>query len=289
VDFVTILRELWQRRALVAVVAIVAAVVGYLLAFQASFPPKSRSYTVGVASARILVDTPRSQVVDVAPKGSEMLGARASVLANLMVEGDIKKGIAQRARLRPGQLHAMARSADGEMAAPDSWSDPKAHVLTTSVLMNSDLVELPIIRVEAQAPDPARATTLANAAVGALSDYLDSKAAAEQVSDGRRLRVRGLGAAQASVAARGPGRMVALAAAIFIFVLGCAAIVGVTALARAWRKEAAVERSGSGAVGPGDSAEAGLAGDGWLKLLEPDEDADDPARDRGVSAGARSA
>ena len=81
-----------------------------------------RSYTVGVANASVLIDTPKSQVVEVAPKGSDTLGPRANVLANLMVDGEIKNAIAARAGLRaeaaprrsvatgdPGRQHA-ARS-----------------------------------------------------------------------------------------------------------------------------------------------------------------------------------
>ena len=103
------LRTLWRRRTLVALVAVFAVGVGYLLAFEASFPPKSRSYTVGQARARILVDTPDSQVVEVAPKGTETLGTRASLLANLMVEGEVKASIAARAGLPPKRLIAFSQ------------------------------------------------------------------------------------------------------------------------------------------------------------------------------------
>ena len=98
---VTILRNLWRRRMLVAVAGFVAFAAGWLFAFgpALSFPPKPRGYTVGVATANLLVDTPRSQVIEVAPKGSDTLAARANVLANLMVDGGIKDAIAKRAGL----------------------------------------------------------------------------------------------------------------------------------------------------------------------------------------------
>jgi capsular polysaccharide biosynthesis protein len=250
VEIVTILRTLWHRRVLVCLVALVAIVIGWMLAFTASFPPKSRSYTVGMATTRILVDTPRSQVVAVNPRGSETLGARASVLANLMVEGEVKAAIARRAGLRPSRLRAATGSGGGE---PDKGAEeestteaplgPKSYALKTNVVTSSDLVDLPIIQVQTQAPDAKRAMELANAAVAGLSDHLDSKAADEQVDDRRRLRVRGFGGGQASEVKRGPGGMVAVGAGIFVFLMGCAAILIVSALTRGWRVAAASEQA----------------------------------------------
>jgi hypothetical protein len=239
VQSVTILLELWRRRALVALVALVAVAVGWIVAYKLSFPPEKRSYKVGVATARILVDTPKSQVVEIAPKGSETLGARANVLANLMVDGEVKEAIAQRAGVRPERLFATAQSADSAeepvTLAPDALS------LKTGVVVNTDSAELPIIKIEAQAPDTAQAVRIADAAVAGLSDYLDSKAAVEEIPEARRLRVSGLGASEAREAVRGPGLIMAFAAAIFVFVSGCTAVVAAAALVRAWRLAVAWE------------------------------------------------
>ena len=175
---VTILRELWRRRLVVGAIAFLAVAVGFLLVYRVSLPPESRSFTVGVAKARILVDTPRSQVIEVTPKGAETLGTRASVLANLMVDGQVKESIARHAGLRPKQLVAGVQPAD-DAAIGAAQSSPDSHVLTAAVLINHDLelVELPIIEVGAQAPTAARAAKLANAAAKGLNEYLDSKAA----------------------------------------------------------------------------------------------------------------
>ena len=232
-DVVTILRRLWRLRFQVLLIGCAAVMIGGLVSFQISFPPKTRTHTVGFASARILIDTPSSQVVEVAPKGSESLGARASVLANLMVDGEIKAAIARRAGLPPSRLVASAPTAGGEPAA---GADAKAYTLTTAVVVNSDLSELPIIKVDAQAPTTAAAAKLANAAVTGLNDYLDSKAAAESVSDGRRLRVTGLGSALARDVTLGPGRLMGLVTAIFVFLCGCATLLLVSALISAWRQ-----------------------------------------------------
>src|SRR4029079_8532435 len=135
-ESVTILRELWRLKVAVIIVGVLSLLVGYAIAYEFKVPPTPRSYTVGVASARILVDTPNSQVVEVAPKGSETLGARANVLANLMIDGTIKDEIAQRAGLRPDELVTGSLATGG--AAEDHKLTADSYALTTGVVLNSD-------------------------------------------------------------------------------------------------------------------------------------------------------
>ncbi len=114
--------------------------------------------------------------------------------------------------------------------------------MKTQVVTNLDGEQLPIIEIETQAPDATRAKALANATVTGLTDYLDTRAAAdEEVEAGKRLRVSGLGAAQVTVSTRGPGRIVALGATVFVFLAGCVAILLGSALARGWRQAQASE------------------------------------------------
>ncbi len=234
-ETVTILRELWRRRLLVGVVSLAALATGLLLTYTVSFPPETRQQEVGIASTRILVDTPDSQVVDVAPKGSDTLGLRANLLANLMSTGEVKGKIARRAGLRPGQLLAVAQSAD---EVPEVFTSAergsRAHLLLTRPVTNSQGEPLPIVEVEAQAPDAASAARLASAAVGGLGAYLDSKAANEDVDQARRLEVAGLGAPQVREEVRGSPGLVALAAAALVALVGCAAIVIVPVMGRRW-------------------------------------------------------
>src|SRR5689334_10983994 len=95
---VSILRDLWRGRVWVALFAVLALVAGLLVAYRPGLPPESRKYEVGVAGARILVDTPDSQVVAIAgPSPAGDLGGHTSLLAQLMAEGDAKAAIARRA------------------------------------------------------------------------------------------------------------------------------------------------------------------------------------------------
>jgi hypothetical protein len=277
-EAVTILRELWRRRVLVALVAFAAVLVGFVLAYRVGFPPEPRKYEVGLATARVLVDTPQSQVVKVDPRGSDTLGLRASVLANLMVEGEAKDAIARRAGLKPKKLKAVSASAttvDESGSAPQPVStafpdDPDVHMIRTRVIANPDGEQLPIIETDVQAPDAASATKLANATITGLTDYLDKRAAAdEDVDERRRLRVSGLGSAQATVAARGPGRAVAVAAAIVIFLAGCVIILLVSALARSWRAAEVSEQAETIDLAPDDTPSEDFAFDDLSLDLEP--------------------
>jgi hypothetical protein len=231
-DTVTVLRDLWRHRILVAGMGVVALLAGFAVLYKLpSLEP--RGYQVGVATARILVDTPSSQVVEIAPKGSESLGVRANLLASLMVDGVVKAAIAERAGLRPDDLVGISTSvSEPAVSAPRS---PQAHVLTTRVVTDNDGAQLPIIEIEAQGADVATAAKLADAALEGLRDYLDSKAATQRIPDAERLQVSGLGAPQAGMAARGPKAVFAFFAAIFVFGAGAACIVVFFALVRAWR------------------------------------------------------
>ena len=227
-ELVTILRELWHRRTIVALVALVSLIVGAAVAFR--LPSlESRKYEVGIATARILVDTPKSQVVEVAPQGSDTLGVRANLIASLMADGVVKDAIAKRAGLKLDELEGVAENTAGTSGA--AAVEPTAftaddHVLTTRVIQTPDGDRLPIIDIETQAPDTAGAAKLANAAVAGLRDYLDSRAASEEVTAAKRLRFTSLGPARAAEFVRGPGIPMAIGAALFVFVGGCAIMLG---------------------------------------------------------------
>jgi hypothetical protein len=235
-DTVTILRDLWRLRSAVVMVALLALIAGTAVIYKVSVPAdlESRRYEVGIATARILVDTPSSQVVEVAPKGSDSLGVRANLLASLMVDGVVKAAIAQRAGLPPRKLIGITEAATepSPVAKPPS---PRDFVLTTRVVTNAGGDQLPIIEVDAQAPDRAGAARLGAAAIAGLRDYLDSKAARQRIADANRLHVTGLGAPQATTEARGPSTTLAIVLAFVIFAFGCVSILAILALVRSWR------------------------------------------------------
>jgi hypothetical protein len=247
-DFVTILRELWDRRAAVCVAAVLAIVVGLVVAYHISvFPPKiaTRQYQVGLGSTTLLLDTPDSQVVDLSPRSADSLNARAALIANLMATAPVKAAIAQRAGVSPNDLDATVSSTSGTMpqTAPSTQLAARATTATTGTTKKPSHTltirpdgNLPIVLVETQAPDARQAARLADAAVSALNSYLTSVASIQQVPAKRRLIVKQLGSAQAADVVRGPQPLMALLAAAVFFALACGAIIGVSAAAREWRR-----------------------------------------------------
>jgi hypothetical protein len=249
VEFVFILRELWRRRVLVATLALIALVVGGSTAYRASLPPESRQYQVGIASARALVDTPLSQVVDLGLKEEANVGAlpaRTVLLANLLTTAPLKDQIADRAGVPRDQLLVVAETpaggipvsaprATGSKLSPD---DPRANLIT----LQTDITQ-PLLTVDTQAPDAATAAKLADGALEVLEKHLESLVTDEGVPESRRLVLERLGAASAATEQRGPSRPMAFVIAFVIFGLGCTAIVVGSAVAREWRTASELERA----------------------------------------------
>lgn len=247
-EAVAILRLLWHRRLLVAVGLVLALVVGIAIAYKVSLgvPPKfeSRQYNVGIGSAEMLVDSPNSQVADLGASKPltdvASLTARARLLANLMAISPLKEQIARRAGVDPRKLVAVVPSlGPQERNALDAASDgPQA--ITLSVAFNE---ALPIITANTQAPSPQIAARLAAAAVTELKVYLNTLAAMQKVPDARQLVVSPLGPARYATVLRGPRRLFAVAAVIFVFGLWCASLVIGAHLARSWREADEAEQS----------------------------------------------
>lgn len=253
---VAVLRELWNRRLLVAVGFALALMLGMLMVFNVSLglPPQfeSRQYEVGVASAGVLVDSPSSQAVDLGTAENKAdltsLSTRARLLANLMATSPLKDRIAKTAGVDPEVLIARAPTI-GPGSTPSAVeagsnaraSDPGATVL--SVYVNE---VLPIITADAQGPTPAVAARISSAAVTELQAFLKSVAATDAVPNARQLVVEPLGPARAAADLRGPRRLFAVAGFLFAFALWCTGIVVSSRLVRAWRAAEAAEPPAAG-------------------------------------------
>ena len=239
-----------------------ALLAGMLVTYHMSFPPKSRSYDVGVATAQVLVDTPRSQVVGassaVTPQGGQALGTlgtQANLLADLMVVGTIKADIAQRAGLTPNRLIGISAavtvpSASGSALGPSSVSvpsGPKVFALTTQILTdNGGTTTLPIIEIDAYAPDRDQAVRLASAAVAGVQAFVSSKAADQRIPNADRLSIVSLGVSQATSQTRGPSPLMGIVVALGVLLLGCVSILWILAVIRGWRSASKRERLGFG-------------------------------------------
>jgi hypothetical protein len=248
-ELLPILDVLWSRRWLVALGAVLAIAVAVAMDYRVSLgaPPQvhSKQYKVGLAAADVLIDTPTSSVAALDPTGSGQLVYRAQLLANLMATAPVELRIARDAGVPPEQLITNAPASGGLPLVPNPLATAAAALKPSNTYSLTVVAQqkLPIIALSTQAPDAASAARLANSAVKALGDYLNTIAAQEGIPASSRPVVTSLGAAQSGEALRGPGRIKGLVVGFVVFVLFCSAIVVITGLSRRWGAMQAQQRA----------------------------------------------
>lgn len=235
------LEELWHRKYLALVVIVLAVAAAVFVA--------GRGYTVYRASTDVLLDTPRSQAVDVGTTGEQndtvpeidILATRARLLGNLMASGPVEEAIARRVDVAPDRLIVVPppdlEADDSSPASKTSEDAAKADAIALTVTTDSTL---PIIRIVGQAPDEETANLLVAGASKELEDYLGSVASADEVPEIQRLEVDSIGLYPAIAQSGGPGGVAAILAGLLVLTVGWGAIV-VVSRALAERSQIGVE------------------------------------------------
>jgi hypothetical protein len=225
-----ILNELWRRRIVVGIALIVSVFLGLMLAFQVrpGLPPKltSRAHQIGVASTRVLINTPSSIVADLNPAGGASLSTHAQLLGNLLSSDQVHNAIAKSAGLAPTDLTIAPLAVGGVVQTPLAVTAP-APVGGSSVSVNADPL-LPLITISATAPTPTQAAALANGSVRVLQSYIQTVAAEEGIPTSRRPVITSLGSAVGLPSTSGPSKMYSAIAIILLFGLSCYVILVVT-------------------------------------------------------------
>jgi type III secretion system FlhB-like substrate exporter len=225
-----ILNELWRRRIIVGIALIVSILLGLMVAFKVSpgLPPKltPRAKQVGVASTRVLINTPSSIVADLNPAGGSSLSTHAQLLGNLISSDEVHNAIAKSAGLAPTDLTIAPLAVGGVIQTPLAVTAP-APVGASSVSVNADPL-LPLITITATAPTPKVAASLANGSVNVLQSYIQTVAAEEGIPASRRPVITSLGSALGLPSTSGPSKMYSAVAMILLFGLSCYVILIVT-------------------------------------------------------------
>jgi hypothetical protein len=242
------LRELWGHKlGLVACVALATLATLQVVYGIALSPPGigRNSLEIASASTRVVVDAPKSTVVD--PRTDaytlESLSNRALILGNVMASLPVRRYIAERAGvsiaqirveppLTPEQPRAMVDSAHAPhvsdiLRCPDEYrlsveADPMA----------------PVLDLFAIAPTPAAATKLADASVGGLRDYLTGVAASHRTPPRYQVRLEQLGQATAGSIDAGSPLQIAILAFALAFLLACIGLLLLVRVRRGWRNAA---------------------------------------------------
>jgi hypothetical protein len=231
--FVRTLKELWRRRILVAVAALLAALVAIVVAFQVTLSPasvKERTESSAVASIGILVDSARSPLADTR-RDVTGLSARAGVLARVMAGGNVVNLIAREAGVPPEQI---AVSGPVPVPGDGAGGGEAAEALPYGISFGQS-GELPVIAVETRAPSLDQALALANASPDAIRRVVREVQIQQRTPATKRVQFRELGAAQGDVVEESSGARLALAVFLVVFALLLLAIVGWPRLVAAWR------------------------------------------------------
>jgi hypothetical protein len=219
-----LLQVLWRFRIAVAVGAVVAIALAFAFA-------RGGSSRTGVASMRVVLDTPKSLTVDVNPPGMDTLEWRSVVLADLASTEESRKRIADQLGIpfdslvvsAPYLVHPEAPFPLPRAASDAAAVAPEPYGLAIGV----DLP--PIIEIDSRAPDRELAAQLARAA----ADSLEAAATVEVVpGKTQAFVVDSAGEPQAHDVVSGPSRRMPAIVAFVVFALWCAAIVLVAAVAR---------------------------------------------------------
>jgi hypothetical protein len=225
---ILVVQELWRRRIVVLVALLMSICAGTFVVYRVSagLPPhlKSRQYQVGVASARVLVDTHDSIVADLNPRGAASLSLHAQLLAGLVASESIRTAIAQSVGISPQSLAVIPPAIGGPPAVPTPVATAVPPPSGASTLTIAVDATLPLVSISAQAPSQEAAAKLANGTVTALQSYLLSVASAQKIPASRQPVISSLGVQSAS-ATRGPSRIYGVAAALGLFSLLCYIII----------------------------------------------------------------
>lgn len=227
-EVVIFLRLLWRRRLQLAVGAVVALAVGVALG------GKQPALSSGLAATTVLVDTPRSALIDNSSNAMGSLYWRATLMAMLLGTDSARTQLAQETHVPVGEIAVI----EPELTTPATPAVlPTAALQAASATPEPYVLRVltndvnPIITVQTSAPDRAGAARLAEAAVRVLHAGISPRSTAQ---------VQGLTIAQidpvtAKEVAVGGGHSTMALTAFAVFVLWCIG-VAVVAVRGRWPK-----------------------------------------------------
>jgi uncharacterized protein involved in exopolysaccharide biosynthesis len=239
------LRGLWQIRGwVVACVVFALAVAGWIVART------SDSLQMATATTQVVVDTPKSTLVDIRQDtyGIDGLTNRALLLGNVMASPQVRADIARRAHIPFEDL---------QVTPPLTAKQPRVLAEAGNERHTTDILELnnkyrlyirsnptvPFLQIYAETPTAESAAALANAAVGGMQSYLDELAASTKTPVEAQIRLMQLGGAKGAVINSGIEWRFVLLAFLLAFVVACATVIWVGRVREGWRLAALSERA----------------------------------------------
>jgi hypothetical protein len=289
VALVETIRQLWQRKLLVALVFALAIGASLLSAYRVSLTPpelQKRALSVAAASSQILIDSPQSTLVAGADLGTfDALATRAKIYGQYLASPAARQEIADRADVSARSISTSGpfSAATGQNTYSSQTSEERSGELLQEGASNRLVFiaqeGVPILTVESQSADSDTAIALAEASFATLVHYVHSLEA-----DGKPVRngvtVRELGAPEGGTLGGSNNMILMVLAFLVVFGLGCAAILLVPTFAQRWRALDDGDRPYPPRRRPFDIDRPRTGGPGAEPQLKraPDHGYDDPAR-----------
>ncbi|HEY2479049.1 MAG TPA: hypothetical protein VGI17_09995 [Solirubrobacterales bacterium] len=231
---ISVLKELWKRRLLVALAIVVAAVAAVVAVYQVSLNPpglSKHSTPSAQGSSEVLIDSARSPIAG-SKRNVEGLATRAAVFARLMASGDIVKEIAKEVGVPPWEIQvAGPQPFPGEAPGISEAPETLPYGLTFT-----QVGELPIVSITSRAPTVPEARALAAAAPRSLGEMVREVQKRQKTPATEKVEIRVLGPAQVSAVDNAPGGKIALVIFFGVLLVGIGLILGVPRLVAAWRR-----------------------------------------------------
>jgi hypothetical protein len=228
VELVPILRLLSRRPFLVAIGAAVAISLGL-------FAAGGETKTTGQASARLLLDTAKSQLIYQAPSGADTLTWRAAMLAELGGSRPVADRVAKEVGIQRNELAVV----DPNLAAPVTPAALPNRAAEVAGLVSESYIltvrfdkVLPLISLEAEAPDRSAAVRIVEAAMGSLKEIGTPARTTPEIQG---LVVESVGPVRSKAIVERPQPLLGLAIALGLFGLWASAVALIPRLLSAWR------------------------------------------------------
>jgi hypothetical protein len=220
-DLAQILGQLWRRRILVALSAVIAVLVGMCVAYTPSFSPvgfHKRSLEIGAASTTLVVDSRQSAALDIGGH-LDLLAARAPAYGSLASSDPVISRVARRLHIPSAAIVSdPGLTGKAQQQSAIQRQDAVLNDLPVYRLSVVAVPDQPLLSVSTQAPTAGKAVRLANAVGPTLQQYIVKQQAAQHVLPVNRVVIRQLGAAKGGTLNSGANPTAALLGGLATFV-----------------------------------------------------------------------
>jgi hypothetical protein len=245
--------SLWNLKAGVTASLVLALLVSLSSVYKISLAPpglEARSWTIATASSHVVVDTPRSALLDMRQDTYSLQGlsTRAVLLGNVLASAPVRQAIAKRANV---PVEALRIDAPLSREQPRPIAEEGKDKKTSDIFKSTDQYRIniqaaptvPVLDFYAQAPTAESAAALAHAASEELQAYLTKLAARQQTPRNDQIRVVDLGGAPGAVINNGIHWQVPLLSFFLTLGISCATVIWISRVRKGWELAAREERT----------------------------------------------